>query len=212
MNDSPPLPSKRDVCVALLDTSSVFVHLDPRKEGVVVPPWFKRQPQLVLQVGYQMAVPIPDLTVGDDALTGTLSFSRSPFLCSIPWSSVFALVSGETGRGMVWPPDVPPEVASQLQAQKAPSPPDAPAKPAKKGRASRKAQPAPEAAPQGATSPFARARQSIEESFGPSAKAQPAPEAAPAEAARSDPPTPRTPAEPPAKPKRELPPYLRVIK
>src|SRR5687767_3532916 len=104
MNDSSPLPSKRDVCVALLESSSVFVHLDPRKEGVVVPPWFKRQPQLVLQVGYQMAVPIDDLTVGDEELTGTLSFSRSPFRCSIPWSSVFALVSGETGRGMVWPP------------------------------------------------------------------------------------------------------------
>ncbi len=188
MNDSSPLPSKRDVCVALLESSSVFVHLDPRKEGVVVPPWFRRQAQLVLQVGYQMAVPIPDLTVGDEALTGTLSFSRSPFQCSIPWSSVFALVSGETGRGMVWPPDVPPEVASQMQAPKPPAA-EAPAKPAKKPRA-RKAAPAPEAAPQAAP--------------------QAAP--APAEAPRSDPPTPRAPSEPAAKPKRELPPYLRVIK
>ncbi|MCU0687185.1 MAG: ClpXP protease specificity-enhancing factor SspB [Polyangiaceae bacterium] len=196
MNDSAPLPSKRDVCVALLESSSVFVHLDPRKDGVSVPAWFRKQPQLVLQVGYQMAVPIPDLTVGDEALTGTLSFSRSPFQCTIPWSSVFALVSGETGRGMVWPPDVPPEVASQLQAQK-PAPTEAaapPAKPAKKARASRKAQPAPEPQPAAAL-------------------AVPQPELAePAEAPRSDPPTPRTPTEPSAKPKRELPPYLRVIK
>ncbi|HEU4532541.1 MAG TPA: ClpXP protease specificity-enhancing factor SspB [Polyangiaceae bacterium] len=200
MNDSSHLPPKRDVCVALLESSSVFVHLDPRKEGVVVPPWFRKQPQLVLQVGYQMAVPIPDLTVGDEALTGTLSFSRSPFQCSIPWSSVFALVSGETGRGMVWPPDVPPEVASQMQAQK-PAPAEAPpAKPAKKGRGARKAPAASEAE-------------------GPaSARPQPQPAAAaalrpePAEGPGSDPPTPRAPAEPPAKPKRELPPYLRVIK
>ncbi|HEU4410445.1 MAG TPA: ClpXP protease specificity-enhancing factor SspB [Polyangiaceae bacterium] len=185
MNDSSPLPPKRDVCVALLESSSVFVHLDPRKEGVQVPAWLKRQPQLVLQVGYQMAVPIPDLTVGDEALSGTLSFNRAPFLCSIPWSSVFALVSSE-GRGMVWPPDVPPEVASQIQGQRPQAPVEAPPKPAKKGRSSRKAPPAPEAAPQAAP--------------------------APAEAPRSDPPTPRAPADPPAKPKRELPPYLRVIK
>lgn len=195
MNESSPLPSKRDVCVALLEKSSVFVHLDPRKEGVVVPPWFRKQPQLVLQVGYQMNVPIPDLTVGDDALTGTLSFSRSPFACTIPWSSVFALVSGEDARGMVWPPDVPPEVASQMQAQK-PAAAEAPAKPAKKPRASRKAQPAADATPTPA----------------PAAAPAPAPAPAAAEAPRSDPPTPRTPADPPAKPKRELPPYLRVIK
>jgi stringent starvation protein B len=194
MNDSPPLPSKRDVCVALLERSSVFVHLDPRKEGVVVPPWFRKQPQLVLQVGYQMKLPIPDLTVGDEALTGTLSFSRSPFACTIPWSSVFALVSGEDARGMVWPPDVPPEVAAQMQAPK-PAASEAPAKPAKKPRASRKAPPASEA---------------------PTPTPTPLPAVAPAparaEASRSDPPSPRAPSESPSKPKRELPPYLRVIK
>jgi hypothetical protein len=40
----------------------------------------------------------------------TLSFNRSPFYCVVPWSSVFAMV-GDDGRGMVWPDDVPQELA-----------------------------------------------------------------------------------------------------
>ena len=108
------LPPKKDVCVALLEKASVFLHLDPRKDQVVVPPWFKKQPQLVLQVGLNMAVPIPDLNVDDECVSCTLSFNRSPFFCWVPWTAIFALV-GEDGRGMVWPDDIPPEVAAQAQ-------------------------------------------------------------------------------------------------
>lgn len=108
------LPPKKDVALALLERASVFVHLDPRAESVVVPPWLKKQPQLVLQIGLNMAVKIPDLEVGDDAVCCTLSFSRRPHYCYVPWGAVYALV-GEDGRGMVWPEDIPPEVSSQAQ-------------------------------------------------------------------------------------------------
>lgn len=108
------LPPKKDVAVALLERASVFVHLDPRGEDVVVPPWLKKQPQLVLQIGLNMAVKIPDLEVGDEAVCCTLSFSRRPHYCYVPWHAVYALV-GEDGRGMVWPEDIPPEVSSQAQ-------------------------------------------------------------------------------------------------
>lgn len=113
---NPPrrLPPKKEVALTLLEGTSVYVHLDPRRDGVVVPKNFQKQPQLVLQVGLQMAVNIPDLHLDDDALTCTLSFNRTPFWCCLPWSAVYALV-GEDGRGMVWPDDVPPEVATQMQ-------------------------------------------------------------------------------------------------
>ncbi|HEX3773785.1 MAG TPA: ClpXP protease specificity-enhancing factor SspB [Polyangiaceae bacterium] len=113
------LPPKKDVALALLEQASMFIHLDPRAEGVQVPAWFKKQPQLVLQIGLNMAVPIPDLHLDDDALSCTLSFNRSPFFCVIPWRAVFALVS-EKGQAMVWAEDVPAEVAAQAQAQKPP--------------------------------------------------------------------------------------------
>src|SRR5664279_1203281 len=111
------LPPKKDVALALLEQASMYIHLDPRADSVHVPAWFKKQAQLVLQVGLNMAVPIPDLHVDEQGLSCTLSFNRSPFLCMIPWPAVFALV-GENGQAMVWAEDVPAEVAAQ--AQKAP--------------------------------------------------------------------------------------------
>lgn len=110
------LPNKREVMLALLAETSVFVHLDPRATSVRVPPWFKNQPQLVLQIGLNMAVQIPDLDVSEHGISCTLSFSRRPFLCSIPWAAVFGLV-GDNGPGLVWPDDVPAEIAAQVQAQ-----------------------------------------------------------------------------------------------
>ena len=95
----PLLPPKKDVALALLERASVFIHLDPRREQVLVPAWFKKQAQLVLQVGLNMAVRIPDLDIGDEAVACTLSFNRSPHYCFVPWDSVYALV-GEDGRGM----------------------------------------------------------------------------------------------------------------
>jgi stringent starvation protein B len=116
MSPTQPLPPKKEVGLALLERSSVYVHLDPRQEAVVVPAWFKKQPQLVLQVGMNMPVPIPDLRFDDDGMSCTLSFNRAPFFCVVPWASVFAMV-GEDGRGMVWPDDVPAEVAKQAQGR-----------------------------------------------------------------------------------------------
>ncbi|OQX67923.1 MAG: hypothetical protein B6A08_12695 [Sorangiineae bacterium NIC37A_2] len=115
------LPPKPDVALLLLQSqSSVYVHLDPRGPDVFVPAWFKNQPQLVLQVGMNMAVPIPDLNVGQTALSCTLSFNRRPEFCKIPWDAVYGLV-GEDGRGMIWPDSIPPEVASAAKAAEAKS-------------------------------------------------------------------------------------------
>jgi hypothetical protein len=108
--------AKREFATTLLQESSVFIHLDPRRDGVSVPGWLKRQPQLVLQVGLNMALPILDLDIGEQAICCTLSFNRSPFFCRVPWPAVFGLV-GEDGRGRIWPEDVPIEVAAQMKQQ-----------------------------------------------------------------------------------------------
>lgn len=110
------LPGKIDVAQQLLRKGSLFIHLDPRRQDVVVPPWLRHQAQLVLQVGYDMPIPIDDLTVDSYGVTGTLSFSRTPFRCMIPWAAVFALV-GDEGRGMVYDKDIPAEVAAEVEAE-----------------------------------------------------------------------------------------------
>lgn len=103
---------KQSVASFLLTQGSVLVHLDPRGD-VIVPTWLKHQPQLVLEIGLNLPIPIADLSVDNDGIIGTLSFSRTPFTCSIPWSCVFALV-GEDDRGMVWEEDMPAEILENL--------------------------------------------------------------------------------------------------
>ncbi len=110
------LPPKREVMMSLLSKSSVYVHLDSRRPGVSVPPRFRGQAQLVLQIGLNLAVPIRDLEVDDEGFSCTLSFSRQPYFCVLPWGSVFAMVD-ESQRAMVWPDDVPMELAAALQSQ-----------------------------------------------------------------------------------------------
>ena len=108
-------PTKEQVAGALLTQGSVFVHLDPRRDTVRVPPWLRAQPQLVLQFGYGLAVPIRDLDVDDEGVSGTLSFNRQPFSCFVPWDAVFALV-GDDGMGMVWEENLPAELAAEIEA------------------------------------------------------------------------------------------------
>ena len=112
----PPLPAKKDVARALLLRGSVFVHLDPRRAGVLVPTRLRLQAQVVLQVGLDMPVPIPDLRVDDEGVYGTLSFKGVPFTCFVPWSSVFALV-GDDAKGMVWSTEMPSEIAAEVDRE-----------------------------------------------------------------------------------------------
>jgi stringent starvation protein B len=80
---------------------------------VLVPARLRHQAQVVLQVGLDMPVPIPDLRVDEEGIFGTLSFKGVPFSCFVPWGAVFALV-GEDAKGMVWSREMPEEIASAL--------------------------------------------------------------------------------------------------
>lgn len=201
----PQLPPKQEVALALLQTaSSVYIHLDPRPTDVQVPSWFKKQPQLVLQIGLNMAVQIPDLDIGKEGISCTLSFNRTPEFCRIPYSAIFGLV-GEDGRGMIWPESVPAEVAASAPGR-------APVAPVEKEKRSKlkvaKGEPAalPERVGKDATSDAKAARAlSREKPKTPSpevgrGKKTPEPQTKPA---RDD---------DPGKKKRELPPYLRIVK
>lgn len=116
MQDPQNKLAKWNVATALLNKGSLFIHLDPRVTGVIVPTWLTHQPQLVLQVGYEMSIPIPDLQVDAEGIAGTLSFSRTPFFCYTPWDAVFALV-GDEGHGMVWDESTPPEITAEIERE-----------------------------------------------------------------------------------------------
>jgi len=105
-----PYTNKSAVVRALLERGSVYMHLDPRVPGVEVPPAYHGDFHLILEIGYDMVIQIPDLDIGDDFLVATLSFARRPFRCRIPWGAVFAAIAVDGEHGAVWPADTPAEL------------------------------------------------------------------------------------------------------
>lgn len=192
------LPSKKEVLLGLLEKTSVLVHLDARRDDVEVPKQLKSNAQLILQLGLNLAVPIKDLDVSDVGVSCTLSFSRVPFFCVLPYSAIFAMVSEDGGRAMVWPEDVPAEVARAAEAE------------------ARKLGLIEQQQPNDATQ-----REPIQQSVRSAPKKtrdESKPAAIGAVEAKRAVKTPKVARAPeakrpePTRPKRELPPYLRVIK
>ncbi len=215
------LPPKKDVALAFLERGLVRVFLDPRPKNVIVPPHFKKEPKLILDIGLNLPIPIPDLQVDEMGITCTLSFDRpyQAYYCVLPWSSVFALV-GDGQRSMVWPDDVPVEVQLSVKPVK-PAPPEREApklsvvptpveSASEKDEKDEKAEKAEKRkAKRAAKKAELRVAQAerTEEKPAPE-KAQPAP----VSDAESDSETPSDAPPPNPKKKRELPPYLRVVK
>lgn len=87
----------------------VMVHMDPRREGVQVPPQFAGDPVLRLNLAYGFN--LPALDVDEDGIFAMLSFGGHRFGCSMPWDAVFALtMPDEAHAGVVWPEDLPHEL------------------------------------------------------------------------------------------------------
>jgi stringent starvation protein B len=123
--DDASAPDKRRTLEQLLTRGPVLVHVDARRAEVNVPARFRADASLVLRFGYGLNPSIGDLTVDDNGIGGTLTFSGQPFRCELPWTAVYAaMVEGEQ-RGTVWPEDVPEDVLTgggeppQAQAQQA---------------------------------------------------------------------------------------------
>lgn len=180
-----PLPPKKEVLDNFLRNGSARIFIDPRRAGAMVPQWFAKRPELVLRVGYTLSPPIPDLVVSDEAVSCTLSFNRSPFWCKMPWSVVFAIVSDVNNRGVVWPEDVPVELRTPGDLRAA----------GPKAVASREDRTAKERP----TSPREVTTTAAERPSPPKNIRRPRPAATTDKSAAP-------------RPKRELPPYLRVVK
>lgn len=106
----PDRPSKQDAFLALLAEGWTSLHLDARREGVVVPEHLKNEAHLVLQYGHDLPIPIPDLQIDEHGVSATLSFARSPWSTVVPWSAVYVVTSHD-GRGVLYQEDVPGDVS-----------------------------------------------------------------------------------------------------
>jgi len=55
---------------------------------LVIPEYLKKDAEVVLEIGYNTAIPIPDLELESNGVSCTLSFNRTPQYCFIPWESI----------------------------------------------------------------------------------------------------------------------------
>ena len=133
--------TKRELLLSLLERDQAFIRLDGRALGVSLPDWLRQDSAVVLQLGYGMAVPIPDLEVDERGFACTLSFRRAPWRCEVPWGAVYAIADSD-GHGMVFAEDLPKDVELQddrAEAAAATTPNEVPAEAApgkKRARAS----------------------------------------------------------------------------
>jgi hypothetical protein len=107
---SPDRPPKQEAFLALLAEGWTSLHLDARREGVVVPAHLKGEPHLVLQYGHDLPIPIPDLHVDEYGVSATLSFEWTPRSTVVPWSAVYVVTAAD-GRGVLYQEDIPSDVS-----------------------------------------------------------------------------------------------------
>src|SRR6476659_2426032 len=108
--------------LALLERAEARVHLDARRDGVVLPERLLGDGHVRLDYGYHFAPPIPDLTIDDDGIHATLSFNRLPFQTFVPWSAVY-LIADFDGNGAVGQDDIPADLLDQTATETVGEPP-----------------------------------------------------------------------------------------
>ncbi|MBW2732268.1 MAG: hypothetical protein JRH20_07720 [Deltaproteobacteria bacterium] len=99
----------------------LLVVVDPSCAQVRLPDFLVEAGQPVgLNIGFEMAVPIPDLTLDDEGIQGTLSFSRTPFFSFIPWDAVLQVSASEEHLVWVLPPTGQDDESSEEQSDDRP--------------------------------------------------------------------------------------------
>jgi stringent starvation protein B len=105
---------KKERLLAALDKGMVMIHLDARRQGVIVPKHLASEAHLRLNLSYRFEP--PDLSVGEWGIRSTLSFSRSRFKVAVPWSALFAITSHASKEFWLYPDDMPQELLQQAIA------------------------------------------------------------------------------------------------
>jgi len=100
---------KHELAKKILASGALYLELDARKPGVVVPPGYQQAGRVVLIVGYDLPQPIPDLAVDAAGVSGQLLFKMKRFSVHIPWDAVYGLMNQDDDLSR-WLEDVPADV------------------------------------------------------------------------------------------------------
>jgi stringent starvation protein B len=102
---------KKERLLAALERGMVMIHLDARRQGVLVPKHLAQEPHLRLNLSYRFEP--PDLSVGEWGVRSTLSFAGTRFQVAVPWSALFAITSHASREFWLYPDDMPRELIEQ---------------------------------------------------------------------------------------------------
>jgi len=100
----------------LEESPTCFIHLNGTHQDVELPQFLLKKEQVVLQIGYTMPIPIPDLTICRRGISGTLSFNGQPEYCFLPWEAIFAVID-ENNKGITWDSEIPKSVLKAIKHQ-----------------------------------------------------------------------------------------------
>ncbi len=119
--------ARRRALDALLDEGLVYVHLDARRPGVVVPDHLAGDAALVLKLSHRFH--LDTFEVGPLDVTASLSFGGQRFCCVLPYEAMFAFSTDEQPFVAFYPDAAPEEVTDALAVaiRAAPEPAPAPA-------------------------------------------------------------------------------------
>jgi stringent starvation protein B len=106
---------KRQAIEEMLAKGDTMICLDSRYPGVIVPEQHQGNPdlRLVLNLNFRGSItPLPE------GIQAELLFSGVPFLCWIPYDSLWAVYNPQTGEGYLWPGQVPESLRDLLGGKK----------------------------------------------------------------------------------------------
>lgn len=106
---------KREKLEEALERGVVMIHLDARQPGVLVPPQFREDFHLRLNLSWRFDP--PDLSIGDWGIRQTLSFNRTPYKVAVPWQAIFAITAHTTDQAWLFPDSLPDEIVQAAARQ-----------------------------------------------------------------------------------------------
>ena len=97
----------------LSECDRVMIFVDPRGDYVLVPKECKAKLPLLIALGLNLPIPIPDMILSEDGISATLSFGERFYFCVMPWDSIFGMVKPDN-TGPIWPKHIPEELVHKF--------------------------------------------------------------------------------------------------
>ena len=109
---------KRKQLERFLELGKTMIVIDSRVDGVDVPEYLIGDYQLRLNLSLNFGLPVE---LDKEGAHATLTFRGSPYHCTLPWRSIYAVISHASEDSQVFAEDVPMEMLLEASSHEASS-------------------------------------------------------------------------------------------